>query len=280
MKFPSLDFYINIYLKDNVESVYRNFISRFHHTLENQEFSDSDLFYVFMHFQRNGETININEYNRKETFRIYLKFKREKFVEELMSLDKNSVELASNVTILSNIINNYDVKIFDLQNVIKEDINEIRRILKSFQNNVASSNEPHRNLKANPLLQTSDFIKMAFVENLYYFLVDSQTNLLIDNEVTIDDFQMLFEVNPKSKDLKINIQKNNSFVIVLLDELEPYIPDFNIKYFTSVGIFYNKKGEKITSESLYTARSRIKSNNSKDLLKFKNDLKEFLEDNI
>lgn len=280
MKFPTLDFYISIYLKDNVESVYRNFISRFHHTLENQEFFDIDLLYVFMHFQKNGETININEYNKEETFRIYLKFKREKFVEELMSLDKNSVELASNVTILSNIINNYDVKIFDLQNVIKEDINEIRRILKSFQNNVPSSNEPHRNLKANPLLQTSDFIKMAFVENLYYFLVDSQTNFLLDNEVTIEDFQMLFKVNPKSKDVKINIQKNNSFVIVLLDTLEPYIPDFNIKYFTSIGVFYNKKGKKITSEGLYTARCRIKSNNSKGFLKFKNDLKEFLEDNI
>ncbi len=280
MKFPTLDFYISFYLKDNVESVYRNFISRFHHALENQEFFDNDLLYVFMHFQRNGQTININEYNKEETFRIYLKFKREKFVEELMSVDKNSAELAFNLTILKNIINNYDVKIFDLQNVIKEDINEVRRILKSLQNNVASTNEPHRNLKTNPLLQTSDFIKMAFVENLYYFLVDSQTNFLIYNEVTIEDFQMLFDVNSKSKDLKINIQKSNSFIILLLDTLEPYIPDFNIKYFTSIGVFYNKKGEKITSEGLYTARSRIKSNNSKGFLKFKNDLKEFLEDNI
>lgn len=278
MKFPTLDFYISFYLKDNVESVYRNFISRFHHTLENQEFSDSDLFYVFMHFQRNGETININEYNKEETFRIYLKFKREKFVEELMSLDKNSVELASNVTILNNIINNYDVKIFDLQNVIKEDINEIRRILNSFSNNLPSL-EVIRDLKTSPLLQLNVDDK-DFIQYLYNFLTNDRVLFLLYEEVSISDFKMLFEVNPKSMDLKINIQKNNSFVILLLDTLEPYIPDFNIKYFTSIGVFYNKKGKKITSEGLYTARCRIKSNNSKGFLKFKNDLNEFLKDNI
>lgn len=278
MKFPTLDFYISIYLKHNVESVYRNFISRFHHTLENQEFSDSDLFYVFMHFQRNGETININEYNKEETFRIYLKFKREKFVEELMSLDKNSVELASNVTILNNIINNYDVKIFDLQNVIKEDINEIRRILNSFSNNLPSL-EVMRDLKTSPLLQLNVDDK-DFIQYLYNFLTNDRVLFLLYEEVSISDFKMLFEVNPKSMDLKINIQKNNSFVILLLDTLEPYIPDFNIKYFTSIGVFYNKKGKKITSEGLYTARCRIKSNNSKGFLKFKNDLNEFLKDNI
>lgn len=277
MKFPSLDFYINIYLKDNVESVYRNFISRFHYTLETQEFFENDLFYVFMHFQRKGDTININEYNKEEAFRIYLKFKREKFVEDLINLDKNSAEVTSNVTILNNIINNYDVKIFDLQNVIKEDINEIRRILNSFSNNLPSL-EVIRDLKTSPLLQLNVDDK-DFIQYLYNFLTNDRVLFLLYEEVSISDFKMLFEVNPKSKDLKINIQKNNSFVIALLDTLEPYIPDFNIKYFTSIGVFYNKKGEKITSEGLYTARSRIKSNNTKDLLKFKNDLKEFLEDN-